>query len=249
MEFKNHPSYPPRAPVDVVNWYVPCPGYNPVAYTAPSVLAGPSWAHPMELSDGQKELLLETYSDCPRDESSRMLLNPRGRTGMTGRGLLGKYGPNQAVDPIVVRYDKTTGCFDLAVIQRGDTGNWALPGGMIDPGETPLQAAKREFKEEAGLDLDQVDLQGFFPVYSGYVVDPRNTDLAWMETTALYFEVPTLIPELKAGSDAVSVKWVPIVDGKVDGLYANHSEFVERAIALAQLTDSGPCPMGKEENV
>ena len=32
-------------------------------------------------------------------------INPRGRTGMQGRGLLGKWGPNHAADPIVTRFD------------------------------------------------------------------------------------------------------------------------------------------------
>ena len=31
--------------------------------------------------------------------------NPVGRTGMTGRGLLGKWGPNHAADPLVTRCD------------------------------------------------------------------------------------------------------------------------------------------------
>lgn len=30
--------------------------------------------------------------------------NPMGRTGMSGRGLLGRFGPNHAADPIVTRY-------------------------------------------------------------------------------------------------------------------------------------------------
>ena len=30
--------------------------------------------------------------------------NPVGRTGMVGRGLLGRWGPNHAADPIVTRY-------------------------------------------------------------------------------------------------------------------------------------------------
>ena len=30
--------------------------------------------------------------------------NPQGRTGMVGRGLLGRWGPNHAADPIVTRY-------------------------------------------------------------------------------------------------------------------------------------------------
>lgn len=29
--------------------------------------------------------------------------NPVGRTGLTGRGLLGRWGPNHAADPVVTR--------------------------------------------------------------------------------------------------------------------------------------------------
>jgi ADP-ribose pyrophosphatase len=39
------------------------------------------------------------------DELSR---NPTGRTGFSGRGLLGRWGPNHAVDPIVTRYTSTS---------------------------------------------------------------------------------------------------------------------------------------------
>ena len=31
--------------------------------------------------------------------------NPIGRTGMVGRGLLGRWGPNHAADPVVTRYN------------------------------------------------------------------------------------------------------------------------------------------------
>lgn len=31
-------------------------------------------------------------------------LNPRGRTGLCGRGVLGRWGPNHAADPIVTRW-------------------------------------------------------------------------------------------------------------------------------------------------
>lgn len=35
---------------------------------------------------------------------------------------------------------------------RRDEGAWTLPKGAVEPGETPLQAAIREFKEETGFD-------------------------------------------------------------------------------------------------
>lgn len=52
---------------------------------------------------------------------------------------------------------------------------WALPGGRIDDGETPLEAALREIHEEVGLDLDESSLLGRlddYPTRSGYVISP-----------------------------------------------------------------------------
>lgn len=37
----------------------------------------------------------------------------------------------------------------FVAIKRGDTGEWALPGGMVDPGESVSSTAVREFQEEA----------------------------------------------------------------------------------------------------
>ena len=37
------------------------------------------------------------------DVTSSFPRNPVGRTGMVGRGLLGRWGPNHAADPIVTR--------------------------------------------------------------------------------------------------------------------------------------------------
>lgn len=54
-------------------------------------------------------------------------------------------------------------------------GQWALPGGRLDPGETPEQAAIRECAEELGLALGADDVLGLlddYPTRSGYVITP-----------------------------------------------------------------------------
>ena len=37
-------------------------------------------------------------------------------------------------------------------------GTWAMPGGALDPGETPLEGALREFAEEIGIDLVEYEV-------------------------------------------------------------------------------------------
>jgi len=46
--------------------------------------------------------------------------------------------------------------------RRADSGNWALPGGMMDIGETLGQCVIREVKEETGLDIDITGLLGIY---------------------------------------------------------------------------------------
>ncbi len=58
---------------------------------------------------------------------------------------------------------------------RAHTSQWAFPGGRLDAGETPFEAAVREVEEEVGLELGAAQLLGMlddYPSRSGYLITP-----------------------------------------------------------------------------
>ena len=58
---------------------------------------------------------------------------------------------------------------------RAHRGQWALPGGRCDEGETQIMAALRELREELGLEPGPADVLGLlddYPTRSGYLIAP-----------------------------------------------------------------------------
>ena len=58
---------------------------------------------------------------------------------------------------------------------RAHGGQWALPGGRCDTGETLVEAALRELDEELAIDLGASDVLGLlddYPTRSGYLITP-----------------------------------------------------------------------------
>eukprot|EP00051_Salpingoeca_urceolata_P011657 m.144800 g.144800 ORF g.144800 m.144800 type:complete len:1163 (-) comp17205_c1_seq1:107-3595(-) len=247
------------------SWTDPCDGYKPVPYTAPGVASFPVWADPGIITVLRGSLnfnALDTSFKPPVDRRSHLGLyqiveglprNPVERTGIAGRGLLGRWGPNHAGDPIVTRwafdpqgepvYRAGKRVLEVVTISRADNGLKALPGGFCDPGEPVTETVKREFGEEALAKLkatptEQLEIQerldrvfkAGHEMFKGYVKDPRNTDNAWVETVAINYhdEAGNALAHfpLSGGDDATAACWSMVSKDMV--LYADHLSYLEQ---------------------
>ncbi|PFG67464.1 8-oxo-dGTP pyrophosphatase MutT (NUDIX family) [Propionibacteriaceae bacterium ES.041] len=102
--------------------------------------------------------------------------------------------------------------------------DWELPGGVVEPRESPRVGAIREVAEELSLVVDQLRL---------LVVDWMPPYLGWDDALEFIFDGGVLTPEqiasiVKQDSEIVAVHWVP-----VERLADHVSELSARRLQIA----------------
>lgn len=134
-------------------------------------------------------------------------------------------------------YPITTVTVDLAVfathngadrvllVRRGNypfKGCWALPGGFMDPSETTEQAALRELREEAGLDVERAHFVG--------VADDPDRDPRGRVVSLVYAARLPSIERAYAGDDAVNAVWWDVSHVLTwEGLAFDHKQLIHWA--------------------
>lgn len=120
----------------------------------------------------------------------------------------------------------------VLLVRRGRApalGLWSVPGGLVELGETTVDAARREVEEETGLDVRIAGLVGVLD----RVTRDADGRVRYHWVLVDYLAYPQSNDTITAGSDAAEVRWVtideverlPITDGLAD--------MIKRAAALA----------------
>ena len=111
----------------------------------------------------------------------------------------------------------------ILLIQRGGEpfkGCWAFPGGFMDMDETTEQCARRELKEETGLEVGEITQVG---AYSKVDRDPRGRTI----TVAYITRIPEPLP-VQGLDDAAQAKWWPV--NALPPLAFDHAEILRDAL-------------------
>lgn len=124
----------------------------------------------------------------------------------------------------------------VLLIQRGRPpfqGDWAFPGGFVNLGESPRDAAYRELEEETAVrrvDLEQLRVFG----------DPGRDPRGHTVTVAyLALIAADALPKEEAGSDAAQARWWSV--GDLPSLAFDHAEILTHALQRLHAKLTGTC--------
>jgi 8-oxo-dGTP diphosphatase len=133
--------------------------------------------------------------------------------------------PLIGVGAVIVRHGRAL------LIRRGQAplvGEWSLPGGVLECGETLREAAIREAKEETGLTVEVGEMLG---VYERVI---RSDDgRVRYHYVMIDFLCRPVSGEPKAGSDATQVGWFCAEDLAALGMTRDATDVVMKGLAKA----------------
>ena len=243
-------SYPARQRISIDEgpWVLDCPDYDPPYHVDETVLANDrskvadGWAEPEEVKSIADELASRDAKH--RDELGRPL-NPRGRTGIAGRGLLGAWGANLSVAAVVVRRNRSRE-LEILLGQSEDDTELEMAKGFVRPEETSEACLQRVLEAETGWAPETVPDE---VIFEGFTYDQRQTDHAWVESRVYLLDAGDLgAPEsFSPGGDFDEMKWWPLTAETVNRVPSGTAGFIREAVTA--LKDGNRIDAGAAESL
>jgi 8-oxo-dGTP pyrophosphatase MutT (NUDIX family) len=131
--------------------------------------------------------------------------------------------PKQAVFGVVFNEERT----EVLLIKRRDIPVWVLPGGGLDPGETPEEGAQREVREETGYEVRIIrKIAEYLPVN-------------WMTQFTHVFECRPVHGQSTTGAETRDIRFFPLkalpelpppFDRWIQDAIANYPDLIRKKI-------------------
>jgi len=116
----------------------------------------------------------------------------------------------------------------VLLTRRADNGQWCLPGGMIDPGESVSEGCQREVFEETGLRVRVTQLTGVYSNPNLLAVYPNGNKA---HVIVLAFEVERVGGELGLSDETTDARFFPVAEAIKMELFHGHTEHIRDALA------------------
>jgi 8-oxo-dGTP pyrophosphatase MutT (NUDIX family) len=95
---------------------------------------------------------------------------------------------------------------EILMMRRTDNGNWAVPGGGMDIGESITDTAIRETREETGIECEITGLVGIY-TNPRHIIRYTSNDEIRQEFSIVFTARPTG-GELRSSSESSEPQWV-----------------------------------------
>jgi len=98
----------------------------------------------------------------------------------------------------------------ILMIRRTDNGNWAVPGGAVDLGESLAQAAVRETLEETGIECEVTGITGIYSDPRHVILYTSNGEVR--QEFSIVLTARALSGQPTPSSESSEVRWVQVAE-------------------------------------
>ena len=136
------------------------------------------------------------------------------------------YGPRLGKEG-TIRLGCSAAIFDeqrrILLTRRADNGQWCLPGGRMESGESAAEACEREVLEETGLSVRVKRLVGVYSHSDQLVIYPDGNKA---QIVALHFEVDVTGGELGLSDETTDFGYYTVQEVEGMDMIGRHKERV-----------------------